>query len=107
MRKQNSLQELTIKDNFMFCAVMSDELHCRDCLELVLEIPIEKVTVCQEKRIIYHPGYRGIRLDVVARDEKHTHYDVELQTAEDGSRYQSRSGNEGYVYVAMERNTEG
>lgn len=81
MRKQKSLQELTIKDNFMFCAVMGDELHCRDCLELVLEIPIEKVTVCQEKSIIYHPGYRGIRLDVVARDENHTHYDVEMQVA--------------------------
>ena len=79
--KQKSLQELTIKDNFMFCAVMSDEENCRRCLELVLEMPIENVTVCQEKSIIYHPGYKGIRLDVVAKDENHTRYDVEMQVA--------------------------
>jgi conserved hypothetical protein (putative transposase or invertase) len=30
--------------------------------------------------MIYHPEYRGVRLDIYARDEKHTHYNVEMQT---------------------------
>ena len=33
----------------MFGAVMIDEENCKACLELALEIPIEKVTVCLEK----------------------------------------------------------
>ena len=80
-RRQKSLQELTIKDNFMFGAVMSDEANCKECLELILEKPIERITVCREKSILYHPGYKGVRLDVIAMDEKRTHYDVEMQVA--------------------------
>ena len=78
-RKQKSLRELTIKDNFMFGAVMTDEINCKTCLELVLGKTIEKLTVCREKSIIYHPDYKGVRLDVIAKDEAHTHYDVEMQ----------------------------
>ena len=80
-KQKKKLKDLTIKDNFMFGAVMIDEENCKACLELALEIPIEKVTVCLEKSIIYHPEYKGVRLDVIAKDEKHTHYDVEMQVA--------------------------
>lgn len=79
MSKRKKLQELTIKDNFMFGAVMVDEELCREFLELVLGFPIAKVTVSKEKSFIYHPEYRGIRLDVIASDENNTHYDVEMQ----------------------------
>lgn len=79
MKEKRKLKELTIKDNFMFGAVMSDEDNCRKLLELVLEMPIERVKVSKEKSIVYHPEYKGIRLDVYAEDEKHTHYNVEMQ----------------------------
>lgn len=68
MAKRKTLQELTIKDNFMFGAVMCNEEHCRQLLELILEIPIEHVEVSKEKSIIYHPEYKGVRLDVYAKD---------------------------------------
>lgn len=42
MRK-TTLKELTIKDNFMFGAVMSDEENCRRLIELILQFPIERV----------------------------------------------------------------
>ena len=42
MRRKKRLQELTIKDNFMFGAVMADEEMCREFLEMVLGFPIEK-----------------------------------------------------------------
>ena len=76
---KKKLEELTIKDNFMFGAVMDDEENCKRLLELILGISIEKVTVCKEKSLIYHPEYKGVRLDVIANDEKRTHYNVEMQ----------------------------
>lgn len=81
MKQKRQLQELTIKDNFLFGAVMADEENCRRLLELVLGIPIQTVKVSREKSIVYHPEYKGVRLDVYAEDEKHTHYDVEMQVA--------------------------
>ena len=51
MRRKHRLKELTIKDNFMFGAVMMDEENCKGLLERVLEIPIERVEVSREKSI--------------------------------------------------------
>lgn len=74
-----SLQELTIKDNFMFSAVMMDEENCRCFLEMTLGFPISRVEVSREKSMVYHPEYKGIRLDIYAKDEKNTHYNIEMQ----------------------------
>ena len=49
----NFLQDLTIKDAFMFAAVMSDEEQCRHLLELVLETKILSVNVATEKKILF------------------------------------------------------
>ncbi len=70
--KIKPLRELTIKDNFMFGAVMCDEEYCRRLLELILQFPIRRVEVSKEKSIVYHPEYKGVRLDVYAEDENHT-----------------------------------
>ena len=79
MKRKKTLQELTIKDNFMFGAVMCDEKHCRRFLEMSLGFPIARVEVSKEKSMVYHPQYKGIRLDVYAEDENQTHYNVEMQ----------------------------
>ena len=79
MATNKTLKELTIKNNFMFGAVMCDEENCKEFLEMVLQIPIERVEVSKEKSIVYHPEYKGVRLDVFAKDEHHSHYDVEMQ----------------------------
>ena len=79
MKRRRTLQELTIMDGFMFGAVMMEPENCRLLLERILEIPIARVEVVREKSMIYHPEYKGIRLDVYARDEKETRYDVEVQ----------------------------
>ena len=76
---QKNLQELTIKDNFMFGAVMLEEANCRGFLEMVLGIPIQSLSIDLEKSMVYHPEYKGIRLDVIAKDEANTHYNVEMQ----------------------------
>ncbi len=79
MTKRKTLKELTIKDNFMFSAVMCEEGNCKRLLELVLGFPIDRVEVSKEKCIVYHPEYKGVRLDVYAKDENNTHYNVEMQ----------------------------
>ena len=85
MRNKKTLKELTLKDNFMFGAVMSDENNCRRLLEMILQFPIERVEVSKEKSIIYHPEYKGVRLDVYAKDENHTHYNVEMQAVRESA----------------------
>ena len=79
MGQRKRLQDLTIKDSFMFGAVMCDEDNCKEFLELALGISIESVTVSKEKSIVYHPEYKGVRLDVFAKDENRTHYNIEMQ----------------------------
>ena len=78
MRKK--LQDLTIKDAFMFAAVMSDAEQCRHLLELVLEMKILEVHVVAEKTISYHPEYHGVRLDVMAEEAgTKRRFNVEMQ----------------------------
>ena len=76
-----TLQELTISDNFMFGAVMTMSDNCRRMLELSLDISVGSVEVNTEKSFFYHPEYKGVRLDVYAKDDNNTHYDVEMQVA--------------------------
>lgn len=74
----------------MFGAVICNEDNCRQLLELVLGIPIEHVEVSKEKSIVYHPEYKGVRLDIYAKDKR---------SAEIYSRYQAESKNGGTVYA--------
>ena len=47
------LRELTIKDDFMFGAVMSDPENCRELLEMILGISIDRIEVSKEKSMVY------------------------------------------------------
>ena len=75
------LRELTIKDDFMFGAVMSDPENCRELLEMILGISIDRIEVSKEKSMVYHPEYKGVRLDAYARHEENTCYNVEMQAS--------------------------
>ena len=72
-------KDLTIRDAFMFAAVMSDPEICRKVLELALRIPISEVHIQTEKTMAYHPEYHGVRLDVYAADANKTRFNVEMQ----------------------------
>ena len=74
------LQDLTIKDAFMFAAVMSDAEQCKLLLALILEMDILEVDVVAEKSLSYHPEYHGVRLDVLAEERgMHRRFNVEMQ----------------------------
>ena len=79
MEQKKSLKDLTMKDNFMFGAVMLDPDNCKGVLERALGIEIGRVEVSKEKSIVYNPEYKGVRLDIYAKDEKNTHYNIEMQ----------------------------
>lgn len=72
-------KDLTIRDAFMFAAVMSDPEICRRVIELALGIPISEVHIQTEKTMAYHSGYHGVRLDVYAADVNRTRFNVEMQ----------------------------
>lgn len=43
---------------------------------MVLEFPIFKIDVSYERSMVYHLEYKGIRLDVYAKDRDNKHYNV-------------------------------
>ena len=63
----------------MFAAVMMDAENCRCFLERVLEIQIERVEISTEHGFFFNPECKSIRMDVFAKDENRTHYDIEMQ----------------------------
>ena len=66
---RKKLEELTILDNFMFSAAMiTDPENCRRVLECALGMAIDRVEVVHEKTMVYHPEFKGIRLDVYAKE---------------------------------------
>ena len=79
---KKTLKDLTLKDNFMFCAVMTVEENCRSFLEACLGFPIGDLQIDQEKSMIWHPEYRSVRLDVYAKDDENRRYNVEMQVAQ-------------------------
>ena len=40
---------------------------------------MDHVEISTEKNIVYHPEYKGVRLDVYAKDENNTRYNIEMQ----------------------------
>ena len=85
MTTGNTLQEQTIKNNFMFGAAMLNEANCRGLLERVLEIPIGNIEIDKEKNIVYRPEFKGVRLDVYAKDDSNRRFNVEMQVLREPS----------------------
>lgn len=79
MSNRKKLKDLTIRDNFMFAAVMMQGDNCKQFLEMLLRIEIERIEISYEKSIIYNPECKGVRLDVFSKDENNTCYDIEIQ----------------------------
>ena len=74
----------------MFAAVMMDEDIAKGVLERALGIEISRVEVSYEKSIVYNPEYKGVRLDVYVKDQQGTHFDVEMQVANEEIKKRAR-----------------
>ena len=79
-RKKKTLEELTISDDFMFGAVMSNPKRCKPLLEMILNVKIKKIEYPElQKTIDKQYGSKGIRLDVYVEDDENTVYNIEIQ----------------------------
>ena len=73
-------EDLTITDDFMFCKVMSDPDICKELLEILLHIKIERLEFQEpQKSFRLTSESKGIRLDVYVKDSNRV-FDIELQT---------------------------
>lgn len=75
-------KDLTMKDDFLFGVIMTDETIAKMFLENLLETKISSITVESQK--IYDESYdhKGVRLDIHIKDDAGTIYDIEMQQNE-------------------------
>lgn len=79
-RVRKKLEELTILDDFMFGAVMSEPKRCKPLLEYILGVKIKKIEYPELQKVIdKHYDSKAVRLDVYVADDKGTIYNIELQ----------------------------
>ena len=80
MERFKEWEKLTITDDFMFCKVMSDPALCKELLEILLHIKIERLEFQEpQKSFKLTSESKGIRLDVYVKDSNRV-FDIELQT---------------------------
>ena len=74
----------TIANNFIFYKVMHNNPEvCKELLEILLEIKIDKIEMKQEETIEIDYGKKGVRLDVYAIGSKSA-YNIEIQATDTG-----------------------
>ena len=77
-------EELTFADNFLFCKILEDDPDlCRELLELLLHIKIDRLEPPQSERTMQEAiGAKSVRFDVYAKDERRI-FDIEIQTTDE------------------------
>ena len=84
--KLKPLEEQTIKDDFMFGAVMTNPEICKLLLEHILGVKIRKLVYPELQKTIKHTmNGKSVRLDVYVEDDFHTVYNIEMQTVSSGN----------------------
>lgn len=75
-------EELTLADDFLFCKVMQDESLCKELLEIILHVKIDKIKYTEPQKVLDDVvDEKSIRMDVYVKDNNHTVYDIEMQTS--------------------------
>jgi len=78
---QKRFDDLTITDDYMFCAVMQDKSICTTVLNMVLADSIGPISDITYQKTFGQAGYaKSIRLDVWVTGSNGSVYDVEMQT---------------------------
>lgn len=78
---EKSWENLTLSNDFLFGAVMSNAKLCQKMLQRLLNIKITKIEYPEpQKAIDLAIDAKGVRLDIYVEDETETIYNVEIQT---------------------------
>ena len=76
---EKPFEELTITDDFIFCKVMEYEPICKEFLEMLLAVKIEKITyLSSQNTVTANSGAKSVRLDVLVQDKTGAFYDIEM-----------------------------
>lgn len=81
MKRNKTLQDLNLADDFLFAKVMENEEVCKKVLEKILGFEIKKVRSVESqltKDVAYDA--KSIRLDIFLTDDMKNAYTVEMQT---------------------------
>ena len=80
--KTQSIDDLTIMNDFLFGIVMRQEKYCKPLLEYILGEKIRKLVYINDQETISSDVLpaKSIRLDVYVEDDAGTIYDIEVQT---------------------------
>lgn len=97
---------LTIANDFVFCKTMLNTDLCREVLETILGVPIERIEyVGRHEQLDASPEGKSVCLDVYVRDEAGTVYNVEMQTTD--TRELPRRSRYYHALMAVDQLTKG
>ena len=81
-KKRVPFEKLTLADDFLFCKVMQNKRLCKELLEIILHVKINKIEYTESQKVLDDAiDEKSIRMDVYVQDDKHTIYDIEMQTS--------------------------
>ena len=79
-RKRKTLEELTIKDDYLFKRIMSEKDICIKFVQIILGIDIKDIVYIKTEEVVKELyDSKGIRLDVYLKDEDEIVYNIEMQ----------------------------
>ena len=80
MGKPEAYEKLRLSNSFLFSKVMLDEELCKETIEMILKVPIERIEyLVHEATLDAAINNRSVRLDVYVKDDKGTSFDLEMQ----------------------------
>lgn len=73
-------ENLDITDDFLFGKVMRNPEICKQMIEAILDIKIERIEYPEEQKVIdMTADSKSVRLDVYVKDTKDVIYNIEMQ----------------------------
>ena len=84
--KSEAFEDLKLSNNFLFTKVMLNEELCKETIETILKVPIERIEyMAHEATLDAYIDSRAVRLDVYVKDDKGTSFDLEMQVINKGN----------------------
>lgn len=79
-------EDLALTNDFIFSKIMRNERLCKKLLEVILGFAIDHITYLEDQKTIdLSLDSKGIRLDVYAKDDRQSIYNIEMQTTNPGN----------------------
>ncbi|MBQ7360104.1 MAG: Rpn family recombination-promoting nuclease/putative transposase [Lachnospiraceae bacterium] len=79
-------EDLRLTNDFIFAKIMRNERLCKKLLEVILGFEIDHIEYLEEQKTIdLLIDSKSIRLDVYAKDDRQSIYNIEMQTTNPGN----------------------